>query len=239
MKGARQLTDGEIKKIADCFSGRYKIRNRALFILGLACGGRISELLSLTIGDVWQFGKPVDAVYFEKQNTKGKREGRAVPIKQAGKDAITELINWHKKRGEIDSSTPLFISQKGGALTRQHAHDILKEAFSRAEISGKVATHSLRKTYAHKLLQRGGNLNTVKEALGHTSISTTQEYLGLDFTEFFEATPDYDLKSDRIQVSSDLEKIELLEKRIKELEEKLDTQKDKKIIKFPQSKLSL
>ena len=42
MKGARQLSDEEIRKIVQCFSGRYKIRNRTLFILGLACGGRIS-----------------------------------------------------------------------------------------------------------------------------------------------------------------------------------------------------
>lgn len=42
MKGARQLTDEEIKRVASSFTGRYAVRNRALFVLGLACGGRIS-----------------------------------------------------------------------------------------------------------------------------------------------------------------------------------------------------
>jgi len=199
MKGARQLSDEEIRKIAKGFSGKYAVRNRTLFILGLACGGRISELLSLKIGDVWQYGKPVDTIYFEKQNTKGKRQGRAVPIKEAGKDAIRELVQWYKKRLDtIEDDMPLFTSQKGGGITRQQAHDILKEAFEKAEVSGKVSTHSLRKTYAHKLLKRGGDLHTVKEALGHTSIGTTQEYRGLDYDKFLEATPDYEIeKSDR------------------------------------------
>jgi len=254
MKGARQLSDEEIRKIAKGFSGKYAVRNRTLFILGLACGGRISELLSLTIGDVWQYGKPVDTIYFQKPNTKGKREGRAVPIKEAGKDAIRELVQWYKKRNVIASETkqsdtieddmPLFTSQKGGGITRQQAHDILKAAFEKAEVSGKVSTHSLRKTYAHKLLKRGGNLHTVKEALGHTSIGTTQEYLGLDYDKFLEATPDYDLKSDISEVLSDfdIEKIEELSLRIKELEKKLEKQTEEKeeakIIQFPTSKVS-
>lgn len=178
MKGARQLTDEEIRKVALSFNGRYVIRNRALFILGLACGGRISELLSLNIGDVWQYGKPVDIIYFKKANTKGKHQGKAVPIKQAAKEAIFELITWyHTQWDTVTNDMPLFSSQKGGRITRQQAHDILKDAFLKAEIQGKVSTHSLRKTYANKLLKQGGNLHTVKEALGHTSIATTQEYL--------------------------------------------------------------
>lgn len=228
MKGARQLTDEEIKKVACSFYGRYAVRNRTLFILGLACGGRISELLSLKIGEVWQYGKPVNMIYFEKQNTKGKREGRAVPIKKAGKDAIRELVFWHKKMGTLKKDTPLFLSQKGGRITRQQAHDILKDAFKKAHVGGKTSTHSLRKTYAHKLLKLGGNIHTVKEALGHTSIATTQEYLGIDYDEFLEATPDYDLyESDIRGESSDLDpkRIEELSLRIKEVEKKLDGRK--------------
>jgi site-specific recombinase XerD len=241
LKGARQLTDEEIRKVAQRFNGRYAIRNRALFVLGLACGGRISELLSLNIGDIWQHGKPVDIIYFKKANTKGKRQGRGVPIKQAAKEAIFELITWyHKKRDAVTDDMPLFLSQKGGRITRQQAHDILKDAFKESQLLGKVSTHSLRKTYANKLLKQGGNLHTVKEALGHTSIATTQEYLGIDFDEFFSATPDYDFKSYETYELSDLDNTKIiaaLEQRIAAVEQELqfNTTSDK-IITFAQKR---
>jgi integrase len=99
MKGARKLTDSEVAKMALSFRGRYAVRDKALFILGLSTGGRISELLSLRIKDVWQYAKPVDTIYFRKSATKGKRQGRGVPIKTAAKNAIKELIQWYQEQG--------------------------------------------------------------------------------------------------------------------------------------------
>lgn len=243
MKGARQLTDEEIREVVQKFNGRYAIRNRTLFVLGLACGGRISELLSLNIGDVWQYSKPVDTIYFQKANTKGKRQGRAVPIKEAAKEAIFELITLYQSQwNKVTDDMPLFLSQKGGRISRQQAHDILKDAFKKAQLQGKVSTHSLRKTYASKLLKQGGNLHTVKEALGHTSIATTQEYLSIDFNELKKATPDYSFydKSYETFHVSDLDNtktIAALEQRIQVLEEQLqkDTTSDK-VIPFLQKR---
>jgi len=54
MKGARPLSNSEILLVSDQFTGTYAIRNRSLFMLGVSVGGRISELLALTIGDVYQ-----------------------------------------------------------------------------------------------------------------------------------------------------------------------------------------
>lgn len=242
MKGARKLSDDEVALVANSFDGKYAVRNRCLFILGCSTGGRISELLSLTVGDVWQYEKPVDTIYFAKANTKGKRQGRYVYIKSAAKNAISELIQWYRAQGiEVAKEMPLFYSQKGGRIARQHAHEILKSAFERAELQGKVSAHSLRKTYATKLLKQGGNLHTVKEALGHTSIATTQEYLGIDPDMLKEATPDFNLeKSDKTYYMSDSteDKIKVLEKRIEVLKKELrDSPKRKKgkVIPFPQA----
>ena len=52
MKGTRPLDNDEIRLVSACFTGTYEVRNRALFLLGVSTGGRISELLSLTIGDL-------------------------------------------------------------------------------------------------------------------------------------------------------------------------------------------
>ena len=57
MKGTRPLDNKEIRLVSACFDGTFEARNRGLFMLGVSTGGRISELLSLTIGDVYQNGK--------------------------------------------------------------------------------------------------------------------------------------------------------------------------------------
>ena len=51
MKGTRPLDNDEIRQVSACFTGTFETRNRGLFMLGVSTGGRISELLSLTIGD--------------------------------------------------------------------------------------------------------------------------------------------------------------------------------------------
>ena len=54
MKGTRPLNNKEIRLVSACFDGTFAARNRGLFMLGVSTGGRISELLSLQIGDVYQ-----------------------------------------------------------------------------------------------------------------------------------------------------------------------------------------
>ena len=54
MKGTRPLDNDEIRRVSTCFTGTFEIRNRGLFMLGVSTGGRISELLSLQVGDVYQ-----------------------------------------------------------------------------------------------------------------------------------------------------------------------------------------
>ena len=61
MKGTRPLDNNEIRLVSACFGGTFEVRNRGLFLLGVSTGGRISELLSLTIRDVWQNGRAVQA----------------------------------------------------------------------------------------------------------------------------------------------------------------------------------
>jgi site-specific recombinase XerD len=57
MKGCRPLTDEEVTFMSRSFSGTFGKRNNALFVVGYHTGFRISELLSLCVGDVWQHGK--------------------------------------------------------------------------------------------------------------------------------------------------------------------------------------
>ena len=185
MKGTRPLSDTEIVRVSESFDGRYEIRNRGLFLLGISTGGRISELLGLKIGDVYQQGRAVSDLLFDKSIVKGGEMSRAVYVNSDGRGAIDKLIGWHKSAfASTGAGRFLFPSRKGGgvaAMRRQTAHDILKSAFSSAGLNGKLATHSMRKSYAQRLYHRTGDIFTVSAVLGHKSIATTQAYLGVDY----------------------------------------------------------
>ena len=84
MKGTRPLVNDEIRRISTCFTGTYGVRNRVLFMLGVSTGGRISELLSLQIGNVHENCKARDLL-FEKSIVKGGEVSRAVPVNRDGR----------------------------------------------------------------------------------------------------------------------------------------------------------
>ena len=185
MKGTRPLDNDEIRSVSTCFTGTFEIRNRGLFMLGVSTGGRISELLSLTIGDVYQNGKAVSDLLFEKSVVKGGEVSRAVPVNADGRRAIDDLIAWHREKYRgVASTRPLFPSRnkKGTVpMNRQTAHEMLKQAFIAAGLNGKLATHSLRKSFAQRVYEQSGDIYLVQELLGHRSVNTTQKYLGVNY----------------------------------------------------------
>jgi site-specific recombinase XerD len=193
MTGSRPLTYLEIQQILQAFTGKYEIRNRTLFLLGLNTGARISELLSLDIGDVWRYQRPVEIIYLQKRHTKGKLVGRQITIKRGAQQAIFELIQWKRQNKEsLAKDAALFVSRQGGRLKRKQAHNILKDAFDACELPGQVTTHSLRKTFANYVLRAsGGNIKVLQELLGHQNLSTTEAYLSFDLNELRAAVPDF------------------------------------------------
>lgn len=187
MKGCRPLTHEEAELVAKSFRGRFAIRDRALFLLGCKTGYRVSELISLRIGDVVQAGRVVDAVYVARGAMKGQVEGRAVPLNPVAKQAIRSLL--HELRGASDDSF-LFRSRKGAnePISRFQAHRVLKAACCRAGLTGKLGTHTMRKTFANKVYDRlGGDLVKVQRAMGHRNINSTVAYLSFRQEDIDEA----------------------------------------------------
>ena len=192
MKGTRPLDNAEIRKVSAAFGGTFAIRNGSLFMLGVSVGGRISELLALKVNDVWQNGKPVSDLLFDRSIVKGGEVSRAVPVNIDGRQAIESLIAWHiELYGNADPTRPLFPSRKGQglkAMTRIAAHDVLKNAFEAAGLNGKLGTHSLRKSYAQRLYEQTNDIYVVQEMLGHQSVVTTQRYLGVNYASVRDAS---------------------------------------------------
>ena len=185
MKGTRPLNNDEIRRVSAAFTGIFATRNRGLFLLGVSTGGRISELLSLTIGDVYQNGKAVSDLLYNRSIVKGGEVSRAVPVNVDGRDTIEDLIDWHREKyATLAPSRPLFPSRnKNGsvAMNRQTAHDMLKAAFMAAGLNGKIATHSLRKSFAQRVYEESGDIYLVQELLGHRNVATTQKYIGVNY----------------------------------------------------------
>ena len=187
MKGTRPLNNDEIRRVSGCFTGTYQVRNRSLFMIGVSTGGRISELLGLRLGDVFQNNRPVTDLLYTKRIVKGGEVSRCVPVNADGRKAIDELVNWHREHyRSVASKRPLFPSRHNAgtlALHRQTAHAILKKAFIEAGLNGHIATHSLRKSFAQRLYDKTGDIYLVQELLGHRNISTTQKYLGVNYAD--------------------------------------------------------
>ena len=200
MKGTRPLNNNEIRLVSACFDGTYEVRNRGLFMIGVSTGGRISELLSLSIGDVYQNGTAVTDLLFDRSIVKGGEVSRAVPVNSDGSEAITDIIGWHADRYQnTDAARPLFPSRNGqGAkrMSRRTAHDVLKKAFMAAGLNGHLATHSLRKSFAQRLYERTGDIFAVQEMLGHRSVATTQKYLGVNYASVRTAVEEMSLSGE-------------------------------------------
>ena len=216
MKGTRPLDNDEIRRVSTCFTGTFAVRNRGLFLLGVSTGGRISELLSLRVGDVYQNRKPVSDLLYSKAVVKGGEVSRSVPVNADGRRSIDELVNWHCRHyGSIASKRPLFPSRhKSGTLPmhRQTAHAILKTAFIEAGLNGHIATHSLRKSFAQRLYDKTGDIYMVQELLGHRNISTTQKYLGVNYADAKAAV-------ESIALMSESDRIPLLSRSLKDFDD--------------------
>ena len=202
MKGTRPLITDEIIKVSGQFSGTFEVRNRSLFMLGISVGGRISELLALKINDVWQNGQPVGDLLFRKDVVKGKETARMIPVNDDGQEAIALLIAWHKQEyGELSPQSPLFPSRKHGyTLGRVQAHRILADAFQSAGLNGKLATHSMRKTFAQRIYDAMGDIFLIKELLGHKSLETTKQYLGVSYSKMQSATKAIEIDNNKTMV---------------------------------------
>lgn len=190
MRGCRPLSQREIDQaLAVLRGGRLLLRNRCLFQLGLYTGFRISELLSLRVWDVVQYGRVLERVRVKRADMKGKKSSRDVALNVMARKALAAwlpvLFRW---RGNLPD-TYVFQSGKRGAITRQHAARIMRDLARRFGWEPSIGTHSLRKTFAWAIYTNASKhwrpgqelpIRVVMKALGHRSVDVTERYLGLD-----------------------------------------------------------
>ena len=148
-------------------------RDRAMLELLYASGMRVSELVSLNLGDV--------SIGEENVRCFGKgRKERIVPIYRQAAQVVAEYLTEvrpHLVRD--DAQRALFLNRRGERLTRQGLWQILKEYAKKAGLGKTITPHTLRHSFATHMLSGGADLRSVQEMLGHANISTTQIYTHL------------------------------------------------------------
>jgi len=142
------------------------LRDRAMIEVLYATGLRVSELTGLRVdGMNLQTG-------FVRCFGKGSKE-RIVPLGQSACQAVQAYLSGG--RGEFASEI-LFLTPRGGAMSRFEFWEILKGYAAKAGIRKNISPHVLRHSFATHLLDRGADLRAVQMMLGHEKISTTQIY---------------------------------------------------------------
>jgi integrase len=185
MKGSRPLSDQEVTLASQSFSGKDATRNKALFLLGVRTGFRVSELLSLRVGDVCQYGQVADRVTVRRKHMKKKVEGRTVPLHP---EAKAMLVCWLAEAKLTNG--PLFPSHRNPAkaITRVQAWRIFQEAYAANGLTGQLGTHAMRKTFANRVYEKlGHDLVKTQRALGHKNINSTVSYLSFREEEIEDA----------------------------------------------------
>ncbi|MEI8349721.1 MAG: site-specific tyrosine recombinase XerD [Candidatus Omnitrophota bacterium] len=146
------------------------LRDRAILELMYATGLRVSEASFLKLSDL-----NLD-LGFLKCKGKGSKE-RIVPLGKIAQGFLHTYLE--ASRGKLlgrKAAIYLFLAQGGHRLSRQSIWKMIKKAVHEAGVKKKVSPHTLRHSFATHLLERGADLRSVQEMLGHTSITTTQIY---------------------------------------------------------------
>ncbi len=144
------------------------LRDRAILETLYSAGLRVSELVGLKVKDVDLISQTVRVV------GKGRKE-RIVPI---GSYSAKAIRDYQKALGPEASEPekPVFQNRFGGRLTDRSVRRIVNQYVSIASIQQKISPHALRHTFATHLLDKGADLRSVQELLGHSNLATTQVY---------------------------------------------------------------
>ena len=169
------LTVEEVERIIGCIDtttvkGR---RDRAMLELLYSCGLRVTELISLKMGDLF-FGEGYIRVV-----GKGDKQ-RLVPIGSRAMEYVMQYIDDRRDIAKSSGEQVLFLSNRRTKLTRVMVFTIIRNATLAAGITKNVSPHTFRHSFATHLLSGGANIRQVQDMLGHQSITTTEIYTHLD-----------------------------------------------------------
>ena len=166
----KTLSVEDVDKLLDIpLNKPFDYRNKAMLELMYGCGLRVSELINLEINDIDMTN------CFIRILGKGSKE-REVPV---GEYALYYLNLYLENRHLLlknKSCSKLFLNNHGSGITRQGFFKMLKGLLLEKGLNPNISPHTLRHSFATHLINRGADLRSIQEMLGHSDISTTKIY---------------------------------------------------------------
>jgi integrase/recombinase XerC len=177
------LEEAEVAAFLDMPGGTDgALRNHAILELLYATGIRCAELVGLDLSEVDLDARLVRVL------GKGRKE-RVVPFGTVARGA---LVAYLPARARTQPRTDaLFVNLRGGRLTDRSIRMIFNRRLRETAITRKMSPHTLRHSFATHLLERGADLRTIQELLGHSSLSTTQRYTHVDARQILQIYRNY------------------------------------------------
>ena len=168
------MTQDEVIRLLEQPSGDTpkEIRDKAMLELLYATGMRVTELITLKVGDINLQMNYVDC--------HDPNKDRIIPFGIEARNALKNYME-HSRDAMIENKNEdtLFVNCSGQPMSRQGFWKLIKYYTKRAGIQMDITPHTLRHSFAAHLVENGADLRSVQEMLGHSDISTTQIYAAL------------------------------------------------------------
>lgn len=194
MKGCRDLTrEEQVRMLGAIRRGPYGSRNGCLFTMGCEMGPRVGELVQLRLQDVMENNRVRDDVILWKRYRKRKPETKLLPVTPACRKAMQRWIHEMVARGWSGKEDFLFQGMwrdRRRPICAETVRRILKRAAAACGIGGRIAAHTMRKTFAQRIFDmavkkhKAGDdpldpIIETMDALGQKDPKSTIAYLGL------------------------------------------------------------
>jgi len=148
----------------------FDYRNKAMLELMYGCGLRVSELVNLEINDIDTINCLI------RVTGKGNKE-REIPLGEYSIHFLKKYLELRDNLLKKKSCNKLFLNNHGQGITRQGFFKIMKKLLQEKNINPNISPHTLRHSFATHLINRGADLRSIQEMLGHADISTTKIYI--------------------------------------------------------------
>jgi integrase/recombinase XerD len=174
MSQAKTLTPAELEQVLSYIEKQnFALRNRVMLLTGMWSGMRVSEIASLSVGDVMNANGSVKAeVRLSAEQTKG-RHPRTVFFPEKLR---VELQHYLNQRNPLNLKHPLFITAGHRGFTASVMTQHFYWLFKKAGIDG-ASSHSMRRSFITNLASKGIGVRVLASLAGHRSIAVTQRYI--------------------------------------------------------------
>ena len=174
---APYVSEQDLQITMNNLRGKNSVRNRTILLASHFMGLRAKEMASLKIGDVYDFKNEIlrDTIRLLAAYTKGNKYREVFLLDSASRKIMMEYIF---SRPDATPEAPLFLSQKLTPFTANTMQRMIGNLYKSAGING--TSHSGRRSFATRLIRRNVDIYSVQQLMGHSSITTTQEYFVSD-----------------------------------------------------------